>query len=461
MLPIKLYDPVYASVLAVGLLAFNIGASLTWSSPVGPKLRNDTTTPFDQPITMTEVSWMSSLMTLGGAVGSLIFVHLVNAIGRRKTLLSLGVPLFIAYVLMATVQKAEVYYAARILIGLAAGGIFTVGPLYCGEISSKANRGILNSIMSCGTNLGVLFSYAVGPWMGVVAFNCLLGVFPLIFLACFFFVGEETAHFYLVNNKEELGRHALKKHRSASDNVEEELQQIKRKKEETQGKVLSTLKSGPFIKAMIISVGLLIAQQMSGINAFLMYSQNIFFMAGSNLDPAICSIIVGLVQFGSNVTFTFFVDRFGRKTILRFAALSLALCEIPLGVYCYLSDEGVDVNAVRFLPILLFTLFILAYNHGFGPLPWILLSEVFPTNVKTIAFSIATCINWTLAFLITKYFSTFVESIGLGPTFWLFGASCIAALIFIHIFVLETKGKTLEEIQDDLEKLVYCQASEM
>lgn len=421
---------------------------MTWTSPVNPKLTNFDDSPFDLPLTPDQTAWISSLLTLGAAIGSVVYCFLADLFGRRFTILSLGLPFLLSYLAMTFVQTIEIYYSARFMAGLAVGGAFAVVPIYIAELADKSNRGALVSLVSCAVSTGILFSYSAGPFISVNMFNLILSVFPASFLISFLVFGSETPQYYILNKEENLAKDTLVRIRR-KEKVDDELLEIKRKiDEQYRGSALEVIKSKSAIKGFIIAVGLLIFQQFSGINSIYFYGQSIFEMSGSSIDPKICPIIVGVVQFASSFTTPFLIDRFGRKFLLIASSLGMILCQISLGTYCYLKDHDVNVDAVSFLPVVTLPLFIFTYNSGCGPTPWIMLSEMFPTRIKTLGTSLATLINWTLAFLTTQYFEDLVNLIGLGESFWLFALCCSIDILFVKYYVIETKGKTLEEIQD-------------
>ncbi|KAJ8945499.1 hypothetical protein NQ318_017942, partial [Aromia moschata] len=428
------------------------GTSFSWSSPVLPKLLNGTGTPFGRNISTEEGTWISSLVPLGCAVGPFIFGYMADKVGRKPTLLFLGVPFLAAHIMLAFARIVEVYYVARFIIGLAAGGTFTIMPNYAGEMADKSVRGVLGSTLSIATCIGILFSYTVGPYVSLMIFNLMLAVFPAMFLVLFFFVGEECPHYYVSSGKHELAKAALQKIRGESkrSETEKEFMEIQEKiSEEEQTSVSDIVKSRGLIKAFTISTFLLIFQQFTGINLVYYYTQIIFQETGSSLAPEVCSIIIGGVQLISSFTTPFIIDRFGRKITLVISAVGMIVTEAILATYIYLNMQGVDVTSVAFIPVLTLTLFIFSYNSGFGPLPWIMLGEVFPSRVKVLASSVVSCISWIVAFLLTKYFQLFV-SFGLAQSFWLFSGCSLAALLFSQFFVVETKGKSLKEIQDIL-----------
>lgn len=193
-------------------------------------------------------------------------------------------------------------------------------------------------------------------------------------------------------------------------------------------------------------------QQFSGVNAVIFYTSSIFSAAGSDLDANISSIIVGVVQFVSTFVSTLVVDRLGRKILLIGSAAVMCICQLLLGVFFYLKDDDENsVESIGWLPLLSLCLFMVAFSLGFGPIPWMMVSELFPPSTKGFASSLASCFNWILAFLVTKFFTNLKDAMGSGPTFWLFMAILAVGTCFVVFFVRETKGKTVEEIQRELE----------
>ncbi|KAJ8919554.1 hypothetical protein NQ315_002176 [Exocentrus adspersus] len=449
------WDIVYSAVLTGDLLLFISGTAITWSSPELEKLSNSSSTPFPHELSTEESSWISSILTLGAAVSPFIYGYFSDKLGLKRVILSIGVPFLVSYIILACAKITALYYFARLLAGLAVGGTFATVPVYIGEITPKSNRGALLSTMSCAVCLGFLFSYCLGPYVSIVLFNSVLAIFPALFLVSFALLGVECPHYYLHKKHNEMARVALQRIRSGEkpETVDKELWEIQAKiDEEGRGNFLDIFRSKGAVKAFTMAVGLLVFQQFSGINAVYFYSQTIFKETGASLDPDICSIIIGGVQFLSSLVTPLVIDRFGRKKILICSAVGMALSEVPLGVYSFLNDHQIDVKSVSFLPIVMLTLFIVTYNSGFGPVPWIMLGEVFPSKVKTVSTCTVSSVNWLLAFLITKYFNAVIEAFGVGELFWAFSVCCVLAVVFTQFCVVETKGKSLEEIQDVLNK---------
>lgn len=200
---------------------------------------------------------------------------------------------------------------------------------------------------------------------------------------------------------------------------------------------------------MIIGVGLICFQNTSGIDAVLFYSETIFTKAGSSIDSAIATIIIGSVMLVSSCITPFFVDNTGRKGLLLVSAAGMMVCLIAMGVYFFFDEQGA-ATTYGWLPITSLVGFILFYCVGFGPLPFTVLSEMFAPEIKSSATSIAISAGWIVDFAVTKAFLPLETVIGSYGNFWLFGAFCVIAFIFTATMVFETKGLSLSQIQDRL-----------
>ncbi|KAJ8957931.1 hypothetical protein NQ318_001928 [Aromia moschata] len=440
---------VYRAVFSGNLLIFACGTAVTWSISQLSKLADPETTPFKVAPTPEQLPWMTSLLTLGAAMGPFLFGYMADKFGKKPALLYLGAPFVACQPFLAFSANVEAFYVARFLLGLGLGGAFIVMPIYIGEISDKADRGALSTSMSCFACLGILFSCSLGPYVDIAVFNMVLALFPAVFLVAFYRFAPESPHFYVSINDLDSARSVLQQIRVGHETVEKELAEIQAcVVDQSQLGMTDIFASKATIRALIISVGLLVFQQFSGINAVIFYSHQIFAQTGTELAPEICTIIVVAVQFLSSFLTPVVVDKFGRKIILLLSAMGMALSEIPLGVYCYLRTLHVDVTAVSLLPVVALAAFIFFFNVGFGPLPWALLSELFPASIKSIATASVSSLIWILAFFATKYFEVMVATVGIGQLFLFFAFCCLLASIFVIFCVVETKGKSLKEVQD-------------
>lgn len=147
------------------------------------------------------------------------------------------------------------------------------------------------------------------------------------------------------------------------------------------------------------------------------------------------------------------MDRIGRKPLLLISCVGVAVAMLGEGLYFYLQDAlGADVSSVSWLPTVGIALFLIMDPLGIIPVPYVLMGELFPTNIKEIAVSTTTLYGSTMAFLVTKYFMPVANAFGLYTPLWFFGAVAVLGAIFLIVFLPETKGKSFTEIQSILNK---------
>ncbi|TRY61652.1 hypothetical protein TCAL_12955, partial [Tigriopus californicus] len=206
---------------------------------------------------------------------------------------------------------------------------------------------------------------------------------------------------------------------------------------------------GRYLKPLLISMILMFGQQLSGVNAVLFFSVNIFEAAGTSLNSFIENIILAGVQVVATILASLFIDRLGRRFLLIFSALVMSLAAFGLGTYFWiLSHDPAEAHAIGFLPLSSLCVFIFAFSVGFGPIPWLMMGELFGPEVKEKASTVSACFNWSLAFCVTQFYSPLAHEVGSASTFWGFATVLVVIMVFSIVVVPETKGRTLEEIQD-------------
>lgn len=157
-----------------------------------------------------------------------------------------------------------------------------------------------------------------------------------------------------------------------------------------------------------------------------------------------------MLQVLATCSSTLLVDKAGRRVLLLISSTVMATCLTVLGLCFHLQESGYDVSSISWLPLASVAVFIIVFSMGFGPIPWIMLGELFPSNVKGVASAVTAASSWILAFTVTKAFQNMLDLLGSPITFWLFAVMCIAGTVFTAVLVPETKGKDLEEIQLEL-----------
>uniref|UniRef100_F6Z3I6 Major facilitator superfamily (MFS) profile domain-containing protein n=2 Tax=Ciona intestinalis TaxID=7719 RepID=F6Z3I6_CIOIN len=210
---------------------------------------------------------------------------------------------------------------------------------------------------------------------------------------------------------------------------------------------------------MLLSLAAMYFQQMSGINCVMFYAKSIFHSAGfvtsSQLTMAL--LVVASVQ----VIFTFvsclIVDCIGRKLSIIVAAVLMSISLIAFGLYYQITSNyqwhnvaktGITSPNLNWLALTSMTIFIASYSVGIGPIAWLLVGEIIPVRARERAAALSTGFNFFLVFILTLEFSNMISAMTSQGTFWFFGANCILSIVFTVVWLPETNGRSLEEIED-------------
>nr|XP_023013453.1 facilitated trehalose transporter Tret1-like [Leptinotarsa decemlineata] len=448
----------YLAACAGNLAAFTCGLSFGWTSPEIPKLKQLDGNPLDHLLTKPEEGWVGSFLPLAAAFGPFIAGFIVDRIGRKKTLLIGAIPFLLAFVTNIVADTVYHFYLSRFLCGLGVGIIFTALPMYIGEISDDETRGTLGSFMQLFIVLGILFSYALGPYISISSFNIVLLVPPALFIVLFFFFIPESPYYLIQNNENEAAEEALIKLRGKSKNaVQKEIEIVRIQAEADQKNKASffdIFKSKGLTKALFLSVSLVVWQQLSGINIILFYAQDVFTDAGVSLAPEICTILIGIVQVISSGATPLLVEKRGKRFLLILSGIGMTLAQAAMAYFFFLKDiQHSNVSKLSWLPIASLVLFIVTYCLGFGPLPWAVMGELFPGNIKSAASTVTASGCWVLGFFLTNYFGAVIDMLGdsgKSISFGFFGVCCFISAVFVYKLLPETTGKSLQEIQDIL-----------
>uniref|UniRef100_A0A1I8MD12 Major facilitator superfamily (MFS) profile domain-containing protein n=1 Tax=Musca domestica TaxID=7370 RepID=A0A1I8MD12_MUSDO len=289
---------IFLAAVAANLSAFAVGTCLGWTSPVTPKLKTEDTSdsPLNAPIDSTDEAWISSIVALGALVVPYFAGPLADWMSRKWLLLGNSTLFILGYVLLMIGGKVWIILVARIIHGFACGTSMTVVPIYVGEIATDDVRGAVGSLMNLFIVSGILYVYAIGPYVSYVVMQwCCLAV-PIVFVVCYLFMPESPYHLAAKARKEEALKSLQFLRGQSLNGVQPEMSSIEKFLEETktsQGSVMDLFKLPGNRNALFITTGLLVFQQLSGIDAVLFNSQSIFTNAGSSLDPAVATIIVG------------------------------------------------------------------------------------------------------------------------------------------------------------------------
>lgn len=424
---------------------------LGWSSPAQILVVHHDAYGF--PVTEEEWSWVSSSATLGAAVSCVFIGYIINSIGRKGGMLALIIPYTCGWSLLIWPQSVWMLYIGRFISGLAGGAFFVAAPIYIGEISMKECRGKLGSYFQLMVTGGIVFVYTVGYFFSVMTFTILCAALPLVFGVVFILM-PESPYFYVMKNKSALAIGSLKWLRGAGYNYTPDLQEMHNEHElaSTRANITDALLTRAMKRAVATMLGLMVFVQLSGINVVIFYTGIIFDSAHIQIDSTQATILVGLMQVAATYVASLTVDRLGRRINLLTSISLMSLCNVALGLYFYLLNHSPEhTESLGWLPVVAVCVFIIAYSLGLGPMPWVLIGELFTTEVKGVASSACGTVAWIAAFTVTKTFPNIRDWIGIGETFWMFAVFSAVGSVFIWYAIPETKGKTFAEIQQILD----------
>ncbi|KAK9869885.1 hypothetical protein WA026_003606 [Henosepilachna vigintioctopunctata] len=412
------------------------------------------TRPEDSTITLLW-SIIISIYCVGGMVGGLITGFVSEKLGRKIGLLFSNVFIVLAAICTATAKSAdsiELVIASRFLTGINAGLNAGVTPMYLSEISPTNLRGAVGSVYQLVITISILVSQVLGirvvfgtadSWPILLT----LILIPCVFQLCTFPFCPESPKFLLISRGQEVqAQRALEWLRCTHD-VHDEMEQMKSESEAMKlaPKVGLTdlILNSSLRQPLIISLMVMLAQQLSGINAVINFSTDIFKTAGLSDDASTgATMAVGLV----NVMMTFvsmvLIEKAGRKTLLMGGFAGMAVSAVFLTIALEFANKS---SVASVFCIIFVILFIIMFATGPGSIPWFLVSELFNQSARPTAASIAVFTNWFANFLVGLGFLPIKDAIG-SYVFIIFIVLQLLFLLFIYKKVPETKNKSIEEI---------------
>ncbi|KAL6258018.1 hypothetical protein P5V15_011613 [Pogonomyrmex californicus] len=440
----------YLASISACVMSVGVGTALAWTSPVLPQLYEENSWLV---ITKEQGSWVSSLLALGAIAGAVPSGKMADILGRKKSLLLLAAPFLLSWAIIILASRLWLIYVARFVVGIAVGAACVVVPTYLSEIAETSTRGTLGAMFQLFLTVGILLAFILGSVMSYTAFAIVCALIEVGFLASFIWMPESPVWLVKEGRKPEAVM-AMAVLRGDSYDPSAELAEVQRQTERVASRkstIFDLIRTTAARKALLATLGSMLFQQLSGINAVIFYTVTIFQASGSSIPPEVASIIVAIVQTVMTVVAALIVDRAGRKPLLIFSSSVMMASLVALGSYFNIKTNGSDVSNLGWLPLTSMTLYMISFSVGMGPIPWMLMGELFPAETKAVASGIAVMLNWFLVFLVTKTFPMMNEELGADITFWIFATIMAAGTAFIYFFILETKGKTTQQIQDELQ----------
>lgn len=383
----------------------------------------------------------------GTVIGSIFGAIPTTKLGRKKTLLLIGILFFLSAVGTAFTNDSVVFSIFRFLGGIGIGVSTIAAPAYVSEIAPAKNRGKLVALYQFNIVFGILIAFLSNYLLqdiGENSWRWMLGVQSapaLIYTLLVFGIPESPRWIYEYKKDKEKAIEILKKI-NTDEEAAVEIQAMENEKEQ---KISNESIFDPkYRKPLMLAFFIALFNQFSGINAFLYYAPRIFELAGLEKSASFFSSIgIGLVNLIFTLVGISLIDKYGRKTLMYIGSFGYIISLGLVTIAFYYEWKGM------LIPIFFF-LFIASHAIGQGSVIWVFISELFPNKLRAAGTSFGTSVHWILAALIPSFIPSLFKEIGATTVFCFFCLMMVFQLIWVFTKMPETKGRTLEELSESL-----------
>ncbi|KAG7967426.1 hypothetical protein I3843_08G098500 [Carya illinoinensis] len=431
---------IYFSTFVAVCGSYEFGNCAGYSSPTQSAIREDLS------LSLAEYSVFGSILTFGAMIGAITSGPIADFVGRKGAMRASAAVCTAGWLAIYFAEGALALDIGRLATGYGMGLFSYVVPVFIAEIAPKDLRGALTTINQFMICAGVSVSFIIGTvltWRALA----LTGLIPIVVLLLGLFLIPESPRWLAKRGRQKDFEAALQKLRGKDVDISHEAVEIQ--------DYIVTLELLPkptflelfkkrYSRSVIIGVGLMVCQQFGGINGICFYTGEIFETAG--FSSSIGTITYACLQVVVTGLGAAFIDRAGRKPLLLVSASGLVLGCILAAIAFYMKAHELALQAVPILAVTGILLYIGSFSIGMGAVPWVVMSEIFPINIKGRGGSLATLVNWFGAWLCSYTFN-FLMSWSSYGTFILYAAINALAIVFVVTVVPETKGRTLEQIQ--------------
>ena len=407
--------------------------------------------------------WYVSSALIGTILGVAMAGVLSDRFGRKEILILSGIFFGISAIGCTISGSFSALVAYRLLGGIGVGTASMLSPLYISEIAPANKRGSLVALYQFAITIGILFAYFANAFLlnfaesatlsgnvGLInkimvteVWRAMLGseTLPALLFLILLLTVPKSPRWLMMKGREELAKRILLKFTNEKE-AEEEIQGIKANLAKESGGFKMAF-SGGFRMALILGIVLAFLTQVSGINAIIYYGPRILEEAGLKLGEALGGqVIIGIV----NVLFTIIaiwqIDKLGRRPLLLFGVIGIIASLFAVGTLFFFKVDN------TYLLMIFILSFIACFAFSYGPVIWVLISEIYPLKIRGTAMSAATMSVWIGTAFVGQMTPWFLENLKPHGTFWFFALCTFPAIYIVTRVMPETKGKSLEEIEN-------------
>ncbi|XP_023336487.1 facilitated trehalose transporter Tret1-2 homolog isoform X3 [Eurytemora carolleeae] len=402
----------------------------------------------------------AGLVSIGCLVGSLLAGPVMEKYGRRFSLIVCSSGSFcFGFFLMLFASSNVLLYIGRLLNGVGLGFVMATSSVYIIEICSPDMRGLLGCFIQLMWSIGVLVMFILGcflNWWQLI----LAKIVCLVPYVLGMYISPESPRWLFLQGKDEEGRRALRWLRGdIQENILEEklirLELQTRISDEV--KIREMIKEPGFLKPFLIAVFIMFFRNMSGMGVIIAYCNTILKDSGTEFDANLSSITVGIILVLSCLFATLVLVKFARKAVLVISMFGMGLSFTVLGFYFQTLEAekensfegmyGVLNMQYRWVPCTAILALLFLGNSGYGTLVWVVIAEILPKKTRSLANSIIIFIAYLIGFISTKSFIDLTLLLQESGAFYFYSAVCMLGAVFTIVFVPETRGKSLQEIE--------------
>lgn len=404
------------------------------------------------------VQVVTSWVTLGALVGSLIAGALGDGLGRKRTLLFAGGLFVLGAIAQWLAPGPAVLVAGRFVVGAAVGVAAVAAPLYAAELAPARFRGRFISSYQLAITVGIFLAYLVNGALSAEGnWRLMLGAAAIPGLALFAIalVAPESPRWLMLKHRRTDAAAVLHQVQPGVDSGPQLDEIDAALLQEKQAAPWGEIFYREWRRPLVVALGLAIFQQITGINAIIYYANQIFASAGFTTETARATVTtwaIGGVNVAATLIAIAFIDRTGRRLLLLAGLIGMGVSLAAVGIaFRYIAPEGMAASSgpttAGIVTVVALVVFITSFAFSLGPVTWTVINEVFPARVRGRGVALATAVNWGSAYLVSQFFLSLVDAIGSSLTFFLFAFFCAAGWIWVYRIVPETKLRSLEEIQ--------------